>query len=251
MRLERARRDVRAEAPDVAEQLLAREDAVGVGRELHEKRELLRRKLDLLAGTVTRRAARSIGERADLDELDSRWAAPQERVDARKQLLVDERARQAVVGAGERADAGRGISAAQHDHRAVGHDAAVERVGVTENEDVGIRRARQLLGPLAGDDVETVVAQLPLEESANSRLRLGEKECGQSPRLGAHQAPPDVLSRERVTCGRSETLEHRVAAKGRRPRQPPGGDLARRPNRARAGLRRARAHNTKSPRQSI
>ena len=113
---------------------------------------------------------------ADLEELDSRRAASQERVDAREQLLVDERARQAVVGAGERAHAGCRIRAAEHDHRAVGHDAPVERIGVSEHEHVGIRRARQLLGALAGDHVEAVVAQLPLEEPANGGLRLGEEQ---------------------------------------------------------------------------
>ena len=110
-------------------------------------------------------------------------------MDAREQLLVDERPRQAVVGARQRAHAGRRIGAAEHDHRAVGDDAAVERLRVAEDEDVGIRRARQLLGPLARDDVEAVVAQLALEEAADGRFRLGEEQRSViPPRLGAATA---------------------------------------------------------------
>ena len=136
------------------------------------------------------------------DELDPRRAAPQERVDPREQLLVDERPREAVVGAGERAHPGRRIRAAEHDHRAVGHDAAVERLGVPEHEDVGIRRARQLLGALAGDDVEAVVAQLALEEAADGGFRLGEEQRGHATEARRRTgAPPDVLSRKSVTNG--------------------------------------------------
>ena len=91
-------------------------------------------------------------------------------MDPRNELFVDERARQAVVGAGERPYAGRRIGAAEHDHGTVGNDAAVERLCVPEQQDVGIGRARQLLGPFARDDVEAVVAQLALEEAANGGL---------------------------------------------------------------------------------
>src|SRR5207253_6137833 len=135
-------------------------------------------------------------ERAHLRELETRRAAPQERVDPREQLLVDERTRKTVVGAGERAHTGRRIRAAQDDHRAVEHDAAVERLGVPEHEDVGVRRAWQLLGTRARDDVEAVVAELTLEEAANGWFRLGEKERSQI-REGRCRdpVPPDVLSR--------------------------------------------------------
>jgi hypothetical protein len=79
-------------------------------------------------------------------------------VDPREQLLVDERPWQTVVGAGERADAGGRIRAAEDDHGAVGNDAAIERLRVPQHEDVGIRRARKLLGALIRDHIESVVA---------------------------------------------------------------------------------------------
>ena len=138
-------------------------------------------------------------EQADLRELDARRAAPQERVDPREQLLVDERARQTVVGTCERPYAGRGVGATEHDHRAVGHDAAVERAGVPEQEDIGIGRARQLLGALARHHVEAVVAQLTLEEAADGGLGLGDEERGHAAesRRGDGRAP-DVLLREKA-----------------------------------------------------
>jgi hypothetical protein len=185
VRLEGPGRNIGTEAPHIAEQLLAREHPIGSGCELDEKGELLRRQLHLLR--VHRDAPRRAvdRERADLRELDARRAAPQERVDPRQQLLVDERTRKTVVGAGQRAHAGRRIRAAQHDHGTVGHDASVERIGVPEHEDVRIRGARQLLRALARDDVEAVVAQLALEEAAYGRFRLGEEKRGHAPRLGA------------------------------------------------------------------
>ena len=58
----------------------------------------------------------------------------------------------------ERAHARRRIGAAEHDHGAVGDEAAVERVGVAEEEDVGVGGARQVLGALVREHVEAVVA---------------------------------------------------------------------------------------------
>src|SRR5262249_8027343 len=87
VRLERPRRNVRPEAPDVAQQLLAGEDAVGCGCELRQKSELLGRDLHLLAGHRDAAGRPVDRERADLDELDPWRAAPQERVDPREQLL--------------------------------------------------------------------------------------------------------------------------------------------------------------------
>ncbi len=116
-------------------------------------------------------------ERPDLEPLDARRAAPQQRVDAREELLVDERPREAVVGVLERAHASRWIGSTEHDHRAVGDEAAVERFGVAEEQDVGVGGARQLLGALVREHVEAVVPQLPLEEPAHGRLRFCENEC--------------------------------------------------------------------------
>ena len=122
-------------------------------------------------------------------------------MDPRQQLLVDEGPRETIVRPGERAHPGRRIRAAEHDHRAVRHDAAVERRRVPEHEDVGIRRAGQLLGALAGDNVEAVVAQLALEEAADGRFRLGEEERGHGTEARRRtSAPPDVLSRKIVTA---------------------------------------------------
>ena len=138
----------------------------------------------------------------DLEQLEPWRAAPEQRVDPREQLLVDERPCQAVVRARERAYAGCGVHAAEHDHRAVGDDSTIERLGVAEDEHVGIRRAWELLRAFVGDDVEPVVAKLALEEAANGRFRLGEEE-----RLHVTEArrddpvPPDVLSCESVTNG--------------------------------------------------
>ena len=176
MRLQSPRRDVGAEPPDVAEQLLAREDAVGIQGELDEQRVLLRRQLHFLPGHHHTARGAVDRERGHLEQLEPRRAAPEESMDPREQLLVDERPGQAVVGAGERAHAGCGIRTAEHDHRAIGDDRAIERLGVAEHEQVGIRRARQLVGALAGDDVEPVVAKLALEETANGRFGLGEEE---------------------------------------------------------------------------
>src|SRR4051812_31751075 len=106
-------------------------------------------------------------------------------MDPRQQLLVDEGPRQAIVRPGKRAHPGRRIRAAEHDHRAVGHDTAVERLRVPEHEYVGIRRAGQLLGALTRDDVEAVVAELALEEAADCRFGLGEEQRGHGTRLGA------------------------------------------------------------------
>jgi hypothetical protein len=102
-------------------------------------------------------------------------------VDPREQLLVDERPRQAVVGAGERAHPRGGIRAAEDDDRAVGHEPAVERVGVAEDEHVRVGCPRQLLRPLVCENVEAVVAKLALEEAAHGRLGLGKKECSHDP----------------------------------------------------------------------
>ena len=137
-------------------------------------------------------------QRTDLDELDTRRATPQERVDPSQQLLVDEGARETVVGPGKRAHAGRRIRAAEHDHRAVRYHAAIERLGVPEEQDVGIRRTRQLLGTLAGDDVEAVVCQLALEEPAHGRLRLGKEKSGHAPRLGAATSPRQMSFRAKA-----------------------------------------------------
>jgi hypothetical protein len=171
-------RDVGAEPPDVTEQLLAREDAIGIGCELDDERKLLCRQLHLPAEHGDAARAAVDRERADLEQLDARRASPQQRVDACEQLLVDERTRQAIVGAGERADARSRIRAAEHDHRAIRNDAAVEGIGIAEHEHVGIGRARQLLGSFAGDDVEAVVPELALEEAPNGRFRLGEEKRG-------------------------------------------------------------------------
>src|SRR5207237_10879437 len=72
VRLQRPRRDIRAEAPDVAQQLLAGEDPIRIGGELDEERVLLRRELDLppCHCDTARRAVD--GERPDLRELDAR-----------------------------------------------------------------------------------------------------------------------------------------------------------------------------------
>ena len=176
MRLERPRRHVRPESPDVAQQLLAREDAVGVGRELHEQSELLRRQVDVLAVRHNPPRHAVDGERPDVEPFDTWRAAPQQRVDAREQLLVDERPREAVVRVLERPDARRRIRAAEDDDRTVGDEAAGERVGIAEEQHVGIGGARQLLGALIREDVEAVVAKLPLEEAAHRRLRFCENE---------------------------------------------------------------------------
>jgi hypothetical protein len=98
-------------------------------------------------------------------------------MDAREQLLVDERAREAVVRPGERAHARGGIGAAEDDDGAVRHETAVERVGVAEQQDVRVGRPGDLLGPLVGEHVEAVVAELALEEAAHGRLGLGKKKC--------------------------------------------------------------------------
>ena len=117
-------------------------------------------------------------------------------MDARQQLLVDERAREAIVGAGQRPNAGGRIRAPEHDHGTVGHDATVERIGVPEHEQVGIRGARQLLGTLARDDLEAVVPELALEEAANGGFRLGKEERGHETEARCSEPPPpDVLSR--------------------------------------------------------
>ena len=161
---------------------------------------LLRRQLHLVA--CRRDAARRAvdGERPDLRELHPRRAPAQERVDAREQLLVDERPREAVVSPGERAHPGRRIRAAEHDHGTVGHDAAIERLGIPEHENVGIRRARQLLGALAGDDVKAVVAELALQEASDGGFRLGEEQRGHATEARcASCIPLDVLWRKSVT----------------------------------------------------
>ena len=117
-------------------------------------------------------------------------------MDAGEQLLVDERTRQAVVGARKRPHSRRGIGTAEHDDGAVGHDASVQRPGVPEQEHVWVRGERQLLRALAGDHVEAVVAQLALEKAANGRFRLGKKERGHdSEARRGTSAAPDVLCR--------------------------------------------------------
>jgi hypothetical protein len=88
MRLQRARRDIRSEAPDVAQQLLAAEDPVRIERELDEQRELLGRELDLLRVDEDPAGRPVDRERPDLDPFDARRAAAQQRVDPREQGRV-------------------------------------------------------------------------------------------------------------------------------------------------------------------
>src|SRR6185437_5868814 len=81
--------------------------------------------------------------------------------------------------------------------------------------DVGVGGAGQLLRALARDDVEAVVAQLPLEEASDSRFRLGEEERGHgSEARRSAGTPPDVL------CGESVTMRADAAL------QPAGADDA-------------------------
>ena len=97
-------------------------------------------------------------------------------MDSRDELLVQERPREVVVAAGERADADGRIGVAEHDHRAVRHDATLERGRIAEQEQVGLGRARQLLGSRERQHVEPVAHELALEKPANGRLGLGEEQ---------------------------------------------------------------------------
>ena len=93
-------------APDVAQQLLAREHAVGVGRELHEQRELLLRERTRRAVRRARAArARSTASGPTSSRSPRGGQRRSTRADAREQLLVDERPHEVVVGALERANA--------------------------------------------------------------------------------------------------------------------------------------------------
>jgi hypothetical protein len=91
-------------------------------------------------------------------------------VDPGQQLLVDERPRETVVCARKGPHPRGGIRSAENDHRAVRHEAAIERVGVSEQQDVRVESPGQLLDPLVGENVEAVVAELALEESPHRGL---------------------------------------------------------------------------------
>ena len=187
-------------APDVAEQMLAREDPVGIGCELHEQRVLLLRDVDLAAAREHPARPPVDDELAEIEHLAPRRAAAQERTDPRDELFVHERPRQVVVAALERTHLRLRIGPAEHDHRAIGHAAAIERVGITEQEHVRIGGARQLVGAREREHVEAVAPELPLEEAAHRRFGLCEQECSHArDSKHARARAPDVLSRESVT----------------------------------------------------
>ena len=123
MRVEGARSAEGHEAPHLAEQLLLREHARGVGRELGQQLELLRGKRDREAvdGDSTRRAVEGDGPgRESLPQF--RLRPPEHRVDPRDELLVVERPRDEVVAAAlERLHPVDGVRArfAEDDHRDV------------------------------------------------------------------------------------------------------------------------------------
>ena len=99
MRVERPCSCERAVAPDVAEQLVLREHAVRVRGERGEELELLAGKMDVSPRTVTTRASRSIARSPTASTSGRRRRPPQQRPDPREQLVVNDRARQVVVGA--------------------------------------------------------------------------------------------------------------------------------------------------------
>ena len=200
MRLERPRRHVRAVAPHLAQQPLAREDALRILGELDEQRPLLRGEHDLAA--AREHAPRGAVDRqlAEIELLLPRRPAPQQRTDPRDELLVRERLRQIVVAPLERAHAQRRVGVAEHDHGTVRHAAALERRRVAEHEDVGLRRARQVVGAAEREDVEAVARELTLEEAAHGRFRLGEEKRSHSgDRSRGFSPAPDVLPRGSAT----------------------------------------------------
>ena len=115
-------------------------------------------------------------ELAEVEQLAPRRAAPQQRVDARDELLVDERPREVVVAARERAHLRLRVGAAEHDDRAVVDAAAVERIGIAEHETSG-RPSAAAPRCSEREHVEAVAAGAAARGSRASLLRFCEQQC--------------------------------------------------------------------------
>src|SRR5919204_5230696 len=140
----------RAEAPDLAQELLLREDAVRLRGELQEQLVLLRRQVDPLAADRDA-AGRPVDlERADAHEVRDDWRRPpQDGSDAGQQLVVEERPAEEVVGASlERPNAvdriGFGRAEDDERHLAAPRAALVERRRVAEEDEIRPRPLREL-----------------------------------------------------------------------------------------------------------
>src|SRR5438105_672747 len=211
VRVERPRLAERTEAPDLAQELLLREDAVRFRGELQEQLVLLRRQVD--PRTAYRDATgRPVDlERADADEVrGDRRRPPQDGSDAGQQLVVEERPAEEVVGAAvERPCAvdrvGLGGTEDDERHHAAPRAAFVERRRVAEEDEVRPRPLRELerLAARGGtEDVEAVVGEMALEEAPRRGLRLGDEDCIRHTRDATGAPPPqlvDVLCRESAT----------------------------------------------------
>src|SRR6266849_3258709 len=91
VRLERPRRYVAAVAPDVAQQLLAREHALRIGRELQQQRVLLRREDDVDTARHDAPCGAVDHELTEVEQLRPRWPPPKHRTDPRDELFIRER----------------------------------------------------------------------------------------------------------------------------------------------------------------
>src|SRR5438105_4029198 len=210
VRVERPRLAERAEAPDLAQELLFREDAARIGGELQEQLVLLRGQVDPPAADRDA-AGRPVDlDRADADEVgDGRRRPPQDRPDAREQLVVEERPAEEVVGAAlERPSAVDRIrlGSAEDDerHLAAPRAALLERRGVAEEDQIRpgpLRELERLAARGGAEHVEAVVGEVALEEASRRGLRLGDEDCIRHTRDATDAPPPqlDVLCRDSAT----------------------------------------------------
>jgi hypothetical protein len=222
VRVECPRPPERAKPPHISKQLFLAEDPLRILGERDEQLVLLRRKLHRL----TRDPDDARGK-VDVELADGQASVcgprcpPQDRTDARKQLLVHEGLDDIVItAAGKTANAvDRGAARADHDDRHVPVPGAaglpladpaadLEPGGVgehrVEEDEVEPSRLRELERPsraVGREDLEAVICELLREELPALFLVLDYEHC--FPRHSGEastgsDAPPDVLSDEIV-----------------------------------------------------
>ena len=194
--VERAGAPARAEAPDVAQELVLGVHARRLGGEVHEQRVLHRRQGDRRVADADVASGVVDAQRADPCDPGAvaGQAAAQDGADAPVQLEVAERLRDDVVGAAvEVADARELVGAArEHDQRHVGVDARRDALGVPhgveQSERVAVDVADdevRLAGldggergvPVLGDEhVVAVGGEVVGEEGAGGGVLLGEQD---------------------------------------------------------------------------
>jgi hypothetical protein len=146
VRIEGPGPSLRAKSPDVAQQLLLGEDAMGLGRECAQQGELLVRQRDLAVAHPHPTGHRVHGQLADTDRaLPTAGPPAQHRGDSRDQLRIVKGLLQVVVGTGLEAAEPVALAAAtrEDEHRQLGIEAVVRAADLAEDVDArGIRQPK-------------------------------------------------------------------------------------------------------------